>query len=118
GSSSGDPDNSHENAGSLAPNIAKRVASRMRFMTQKQIVGIGITAAFLFSGCANHLRPPLKPNDAYVARLKAKYENAASYDIYSLQANTTKGRNKVMNELMFLVNDYYDRYELRWYSTT
>lgn len=79
---------------------------------------VTLIAAFLLAGCANQLRPPLAPQAAYVESLKNRYARVASDDQTTLSASTAKERNKIMNELIFLVNDYYDRYELRWYSTT
>jgi cell division septum initiation protein DivIVA len=80
----------------------------------------------LLCSCANQLRPPLAPNTAYVNALKKKYEpvgppqpksKAFSETIHE-DAAEPEGRNKIINELLYLVNDYYDRYELRWYATS
>jgi hypothetical protein len=98
-------------------------------------------AAVLLNGCASHdvsyLRPKLPPNDARVTSLVAFYSQeekvAAFYQagIDSARVADSSGnvitqytygsmearRNKIIYDLIFIINDYYDRYELSRYAT-
>lgn len=100
-----------------------------------------LASALLLAGCANHnasfLRPKLPPNDARVTQLVAFYSDeqkvAEFYrggigsgqivdsggNVVSRQTYGTMEarRNKIVYDLMFVINDYYDRYELSRYAT-
>ena len=82
---------------------------------------------FTFAGCGSlghkltFLRPAIGPNDAYVKSLQDKYKNpeaiGAFYSGRTSSATPISRRNQVINELLFLINDYYSTYELSWYAT-
>jgi hypothetical protein len=93
------------------------------------LVTIGLPA------CANFYRPPMAPNDAYAQYLMTKYSGqqlgpqarqaqAAFEEIHRkfeqapTKAEKTALRNQIVNELVYLVNDYYDKYEVRWFATS
>ncbi len=68
------------------------------------------------------LRPPLSPNVKHVTSLKSKYDNPEQIGSFYTNGDATyrtykSRRNKIINELLFLINDYYSAYELSWYAT-
>jgi hypothetical protein len=80
--------------------------------------------SLFFNGCGSlgykltMLRPPLSPNDDHVKQLKVDYaSDAVIADRYHSYADKRTGRNKIINDLLFLINDYYSAYELSWYAT-
>jgi hypothetical protein len=81
---------------------------------------------FSFAGCGSlghkltFLRPAIGPNDEYVKSLQAKYKNPQAVEDFYRGATSSplkSRRNQIVNELLFLINDYYSAYELSWYAT-
>src|SRR2546423_4055981 len=114
----------------------KRRGSRLWTAALLPSVFVILTSPFLETGCANFFRPPMAPNDAHVQYLMHKYAGTSleassamqraieaqnnigrEYKNLSEPAKTLK-RNQIVNDLVFLINDYYDKYEVRWFATS
>jgi hypothetical protein len=98
-------------------------------LAQRVLILIGLSCVCLFvTSCGSvgqkltFLRPPLGPNVDHSASLKDKYENQGQIEVFYNRSNTSyptriSRRNKIINDLLFLINDYYSAYELSWYAT-
>ena len=90
------------------------------------VIAVFCCISLFFNGCGSvgqrltFLRPPLSPNVGHVDKLKKMYQDEDQIAAY--YGNATTGtpmsrRNKIVNDLLFLINDYYSAYELSWYAT-
>ena len=107
-----------------------------KISSRAQLFFLSILLPILGGGCANFFRPPMAPNDAHVQYLMHKYAgtslDASSSAQRAVDAQTAIGgkyevlpekpkkqkRNEIVNELVYLINDYYDKYEVRWFATS
>lgn len=104
------------------------------------VIGLSGCAGTFTGGSGNLtlLRPALPPNDARVRTLVAKYSNEDAIEAfyrYGVDEAKVVGadgktvtvvtnyrdlrsrRNKIIFDLIFVINDYYDKYELARYAT-
>ena len=94
----------------------------------------------------SYLRPKLGPNELHALTLAATYQDEArihyfmrtgvmryryvrrdagspgfqdeDQDLGEIYSTLKARRNKVINDLLFLINFYYDQYELSWYASS
>jgi hypothetical protein len=117
---------------------------RQRAAITLTLAGLSVVTTGL-CGCGSlgqkltFLRPPISANVAHVETLKSAYSKDEDVQSFYLNGSVTRRdksgtvtsveslssaystakarRNKIINDLLFLINDYYSAYELSWYAT-